>query len=298
MEPARVVSPFDLDQPDAYRAWRDERLARYPGTVDDLVVEVRDPRQLSAAEHQALLERCQRCNMAIYAGPPGPDKTTDKTQVRELGRQFGLERLDHNPGADEDAISSISVQLDAYHREYIPYTNRPIAWHTDGYYNAPDRQIQGMLLHCVQPAQAGGENELLDHELLYIWLRERDPDYVRALMHPEAMLIPANQDADGQESRPARIGPVFSIQPEGHLHMRYTDRTRSIRWRDDPLTREAVACLKELLHTPTPLHFRARLAPGQGLICNNVPHTRGGFDDGPAPRLLYRARYYDRLGGT
>ncbi len=38
--------------------------------------------------------------------------------------------------------------------------------------------------------------------------------------------------------------------------------------------------------------------PGWGLICNNVLHTRTGFADGQPPRLLYRARYYDRLAGT
>jgi hypothetical protein len=33
-----------------------------------------------------------------------------------------------------------------------------------------------------------------------------------------------------------------------------------------------------------------------GIVCNNVLHERGGFvDDANAPRLLYRARYYDRV---
>jgi len=36
-----------------------------------------------------------------------------------------------------------------------------------------------------------------------------------------------------------------------------------------------------------------------GVICNNVLHTRSAFRDDPAhPRLLYRARYYDRIRGT
>jgi hypothetical protein len=33
-----------------------------------------------------------------------------------------------------------------------------------------------------------------------------------------------------------------------------------------------------------------------GLVCNNVLHDRTGFDDDPSrPRLLYRARYLDRI---
>jgi hypothetical protein len=233
--------------------------------------------------------------MAIYAGPTGDDP--DKELVQRLGGQFGLGRLDHNTGADEDAITSLKVQSDPAHRSYIPYSDKPIAWHTDGYYNPPDRQIQGLLLHCVQPAASGGANGLLDHEIAYILVRDQDPDYIRALMHPQAMTIPANL-ADGQLVRQEQTGPVFSVTPAGHLHMRYTDRKRNIVWRNDPLTTRAVACLKEVLHRHTPWHLEGLLQAGWGLISNNVLHTRTGFEDGPAPRLLYRARYYDRLAGS
>ena len=35
---------------------------------------------------------------------------------------------------------------------------------------------------------------------------------------------------------------------------------------------------------------------GMGLVCNNVLHDREGFTDDPAaPRLLYRARFLDRI---
>lgn len=287
-------SPFDLAQPDAFAFWRENKLARYPVRIDDIIVEVQDPRHLTAAENEAIVDRCRRCNMAIYASRTGADP--DKEIPRLLCRQLGLIRLDHNVGADEDAISSLTVQADALHRGYIPYSNRPIAWHTDGYYNAPDRQIHGMALHCVQPAASGGDNDLLDHEIVYILLRDRNPDFTRALMHPRAMTIPANL-VDGKVVRPERSGPVFSVRSDGHLHMRYTDRTRSIVWRDDRVTREAVAFLKEILHGATPWHFNGRLEQGWGLVCNNTLHTRTGFVDGEHPRLLYRARYYDRLAG-
>lgn len=288
-------SPFDLDQEQTYHTWRKVKLADHPKSLEDLVVEVADPRRLSEAEHAAILDRCRRCNMALYAGPTGGDP--DKSIIRELGRRFGLERLDHNTGADEDAITSLKVQSDAYHRGYIPYTDRPIAWHTDGYYNTLDHQIHGLLLHCVHPAASGGENELLDHEILYLALRDANPDYIRALMHPRAMTIPPNV-VDGVETRPEASGPVFSIRPDGRLHMRYTDRKRNIQWRDDELTGQAVTVLKRYLQSPGPWHFRGRLEAGQGLISNNVLHTRTGFEDGERPRLLYRARYYDRIAGT
>ena len=287
-------SPFDLANSDAYARWREHKLAMAPTDLSELIVEIEDPRRLTPAEHAAILERCQRANMAIYVGKTGDDP--DKAIPAKLGAAFGLHRLDHNPGADEDAITSLTVQSDARHRDYIPYSNRPIDWHTDGYYNSPEREIQGLLLHCVHPAAEGGENALLDHEIAYILVRDQSPDYIRALSHPDCMTIPASH-VDGEQVRPAQPGPVFSVKREGHLHMRFTNRARNIVWRDDPLTAEAVACLKESLRTPSPWHFQARLESGWGLIGNNVLHTRTGFSDSGAPRLLYRARYYDRIAG-
>jgi hypothetical protein len=290
-----AASPFALDQPETYARWREDRLARAPTRVEDLVVEVADPRRLTPGEHAAILDRCRRANMALYAGATGADP--DKEIVRTLGARFGLHRLDHNMGADEDAITSLKVQSDAEHREYIPYSNRPIAWHTDGYYNSPEHQIHGLLLHCVQPAERGGANALLDHEIAYILVRDQEPEYICALMHPQAMTIPANL-VEGSVVRPEQPGPVFSVTPAGHLHMRYTDRKRNILWRNDPLTAAALACLREVLYGHTHWHLEGRLEPGWGLVSNNVLHTRTGFDDGAKPRLLYRARYYDRIEGT
>jgi alpha-ketoglutarate-dependent taurine dioxygenase len=259
-----------------------------------LIVEIGDPRQLSTSEHEKLLGLCRKTNMAIWAGLSGHD--ADKAIIRSLGQKFGLEHLDHNMCADNDAITSLTVQSDALRQGYIPYSNRPIAWHTDGYYNRLEQQIHGLLLHCVEPADTGGENDLLDHEIVYLQLREENPDYIRALMHPQAMTIPANV-VEGEELRPARTGPVFAIYPDGHLHMRYTDRSRSIEWLDDALLQEAVARLKQILRTPSPWHFKGKLEAGQGLLCNNVLHTRGAFTDGEHARLLYRARYFDRIAG-
>jgi hypothetical protein len=288
-------SPFDLNNDSVYERWREQKLSRAPRELEQLIVEIDDPRKLSEAEYQALLALCKHANMALYASRAGDDPS--KEIPRALGARFGLHNLDHNPGADDDAITSLTVQEDARHRDFIPYSNRPIAWHSDGYYNAPDKQIRGLLLHCVRPALEGGENRLLDHEVLYILIRDRNPAHIRALMAPDCMTIPAHRVAD-QTLRPEREGPVFSVASDGRLHMRFTQRSRNIRWRSDPGTQAAVACLNELLDSPSPWHFQAKLQSGWGLISNNVLHTRGGFSDDERPRLLYRARYYDRIAQT
>ncbi len=152
-----------------------------------------------------------------------------------------------------------------------------------------------MILHCVRPARRGGENALLDHELAYIALRDISRDHIRALMQPDAMTIPAREDEQGV-AREAQPGPVFSIDAGGRLHMRYTARTRSIEWKADAATRAAVACLEQVLAGAVPWILRVRLDAGMGLVGHNVLHDRAAFvDDASRPRLLYRARFLDRV---
>lgn len=289
-------SPFDLANEAGYAAWRDQKLEDYPASLEDLVVEVRDPRNLTPAEFEAIHARCRKTNMAVYAGPTGSDP--DKDIPRLFGAQFGLTKLDYNMGADDDGVTALKVVDGKWRSGYIPYTNRPIHWHTDGYYNLPERQIHGLLLHCVSAAASGGENAILDQEIAYIHLRDKDPDYIRALMAANVMTIPPNNE-NGEQLRPARSGPVFSVQPGNTLHMRFTARTRSIEWSADPLTQAAISTLADLLVSASPYIYRATLQPGQGLLSNNVLHDRSGFDDDAEhTRQLYRLRYYQRIAGT
>jgi hypothetical protein len=294
----RAGSPFDLDDDRAYRAWRERKLADAPSSIDQLIVEIGDPRRLSAVERDTLTARCRRFNMAIYASGCTDE---NKAIARSVGAQLGLVRLDANSLADDDGISSLEVRGGAGpHGDFIPYTNRPIRWHTDGYYNPPGRSINAMVLHCVRPAMRGGDNRLLDHEIAYILLRDANREHVRALTAPDAMRIPARERSDtATVARGEQPGPVFSLLPGGDLHMRYTHRTKSIGWRDDDATRAAVAALRALLDDGNRYVMRTRLLAGMGLVCNNVLHERSGFDDDPAaPRLLYRARFRDRVAGT
>ncbi|MDD5325826.1 MAG: TauD/TfdA family dioxygenase [Polaromonas sp.] len=287
-------TPFNLDDQAAYKRWRDAKRVSHPRCAQDLVVDVADPRALTDAEQQALLQRCTVANMAIYRSPI---RDPDKDIPRQLARQLGLHRLDGNWLADEDGISQIAVAAPMSNRTaFIPYTNRSIKWHTDGYYHPQSRHIRSMILHCVRAAAAGGENALMDHEMAYIAVREANPDWVRALMAPDVMTIPERRDEDGV-ARAEQAGPVFSVDEfSGALHMRYTARTRSVQWKNDVPTRAAVAFLAQSLEADGPHLFRVRLEPGMGLVCNNVLHDRAGFvDEVQQPRLLYRARYLDRI---
>jgi alpha-ketoglutarate-dependent taurine dioxygenase len=292
-----MQTPFDLDNTDAYLRWRDHKLNNAITDTGDLIIEIKDPRTLAATEHAALLDRCRRSNMVIYATGTAD---ADENMVRLLGLQFGLNSLDANWLAGEQGITRVTVCADDGQRQaYIPYTDRAIKWHTDGYYNPPERQVRGMILHCVQSAGQGGENRLMDHEIAYLMLRDSNVDFIRALSAADAMTIPERADEQGV-ARAAQTGPVFSADPaSGTLHMRYTARTRSIEWKQDETTLAAVAALEQLLASDLPHILRTRLEPGMGLLCNNVLHDRAAFDDNDTdPRLLFRARYHDRIAGT
>jgi alpha-ketoglutarate-dependent taurine dioxygenase len=292
-----MQTPFDLGNTDAYLRWRDRKLNQAITDSSEMIVEIGDPRALTKAEHAALLERCQRSNMVIYACHDVP---VDEQAVQQFGLQFGLASLDANWLAGEQGITRVTVCAeDGLRQAYIPYTDRPIKWHTDGYYNPPERQIRGMILHCVHSAGQGGENRLLDHEIAYLMLRDENPDFIRALSAADAMTIPERTDEQGV-ARAAQTGPVFSVDPEtGALHMRYTARTRSIEWKQDAATLAAVAALEKLLASNLQHIHRLRLEPGMGLLCNNVLHDRAAFDDdASAPRLLYRARYHERIAAS
>jgi alpha-ketoglutarate-dependent taurine dioxygenase len=293
-----TLQPFDLANEAGYQAWRAAKLANYPAAADP-VVRIKDAAALTDQEHAAILERCRKTNLAIYEVTGGGK--TDKPVIRAFGRQFGLVTLDMNLRADEDSITSLRVVEASAGTHYIPYTNRPLNWHTDGYYNRLDEQVRGIVMHCVSASASGGENLFLDPEVAYLLLRDEDPKYIEAFMQPDAMTIPPNVEA-GVELRPAQSGPVFSVTPaSGALHMRYTARTRSIAWKDDAITRRAAGFLAELLASDSVYIVRHRLCARQGVICNNVLHRREAFADDAGSnqeRLLYRARYHERIRGT
>lgn len=294
---AGLASPFDLEAHDRYRRWREAKLA--VAEEAGRIVEIADPSALTASEHAELLKQIRATNSVLYATRDG---VVGKRAVHALARQLGLERLDGNLCADEDTLTSLQVMpAGSRHEGYIPYTNRPLNWHTDGYYNTDQNRIRAMLLHCARPAAQGGESALMDHEMAYILLRDENPDFIVALMQPDAMTIPANVE-NGVHIRPAQTGPVFLVEPDtGNLYMRYTARRRNIEWKQDETTLAAAAFLRALLENDERFVVRHRLQAGQGIVSNNALHNRSGFEDEAEEgegRLIYRGRYYDRVSGT
>jgi len=285
---------FELSNTDAYHHWRQGKLNSYPASVKNLVVTINDFNLLRDNEVEQIHKCLDKFNMVVYSlNTPRPITTRE---LQEFAAKFGLNNIDGNLCSNEDNISTVTVVNEGRHKGYIPYTNKPISWHTDGYYNLPEQTVRSFVLHCLEPAISGGENNLLDPEIIYILLRDENPEFITALMADDVMTIPENVE-NGIKIRDAQTGPVFSVNSDtGKLHCRYTARTRNIEWKDTAIVKQAVLAIKNCLQNETKYIFNYKLKAGQGLLCNNVLHNRTAFeDDDASKRILLRARYYDRI---
>lgn len=290
-----MSNPFELADHTAYEAWRSTKLTHYPANPRDLRVAVSQLDSPSSLELATLMGRIERFNLAIVRTDP---QQITPDAILTFGRRLGLARTDANRFADTRSVSTIAPGVgDDGRADYAPYTSRALSWHTDGYYNAPELQVRAWILFCLRAAAVGGVNTLLDHEIAYILLRDAAPEHIRALSHPETLRIPANT-RNGDVTRAESTGPVFSVR-DGHLHMRYSARTRHVAWRNTPETSAARAALDRLFSDARTYTFGYRLAPGEGLVSNNVLHGRSAFalvsEGAAAQRLLYRVRYLDRI---
>ena len=289
---ASQAKPFSINNAEDYKRWREAKLDGYPEKIEDLMVDIGNPSALAATERKELFSRLNKANIAIYKCTGNP---ATKSDIQVLSGQLGLNHLDGNLCADQDKITSLQVVETGRHKGYIPYSNKQLSWHTDGYYNPVSQTVRAIVMHCAHPAAVGGENMYLDPDILYIHIRDQDPLWIEALMQPDAMIIPANIE-NGKEIRAATKGPVFSVDKNGYLHMRYSARTRNIEWAKNGHIKQATDFITEFLASDSPFIFRYRLNENEGVISNNVLHNRTAFEDDVLhKRLLYRARFYERV---
>ncbi len=296
--PDMPILNMDLDN---YLRWRDGKLGQYLTNPDQCLVEISNPHKLSSPEHKKIWQIISSNNFAIYQYHP--DNPDNFDGYRSICRQLGLDnRIPGTEGfaatvATIEAANSTTTECEG-RAHYIPYTNSKLNWHTDGYYNQDDKCVRSFILHCERAAIKGGQNHLLDHEIVYILLRDKDPELVSSLCHPGCFSIPENVQ-NNKTIRHRFTGPVFSTDPvTGHLYTRYTQRKHHVSWQQDPITTDALASIREILGKDNHWIVKTGLKPGQGLICNNILHRRDAFDDcnvGNNRRKLYRIRFGERI---
>ncbi len=271
-------------------SWRKHKLTSSILSTSNLFVEVKNLSKPTNAELTSIRNRCKRCNFSFYS----TEKPVGTNQIIYFAKALGLHNSEKTiSSGGVNAVAELKVCLDGTRQDYIPYSNRPLNWHTDGYYATNKNPVRSFLLHCVRQASAGGKSSLIDPEIVYIRLRDLDPLYISSLMLEDAMTIPANK-IDGNVLRPQVTGPVFWID-RGTLRMRYTARKRNVFWKKDKTVQSATHALEKILNSDDPQIIVHRMKEGQGLICNNVLHKREGFLDRGASRLMYRARFFDQI---
>jgi len=282
-----------LDNSDEYQYWRDEKLTNTTTELTDCIVEIQNPFKLTPVEKNKLQSLCQKVNFALFQIQP-IDQYDEA--IISINTQLGLKDFDQHLFVKTGGLAHITQSDKKDQGEFIPYTDKNLGWHTDGYYNTIEQRIRAFSLFCVHPALKGGISEWIDPQMIYILLREDNPDVVKALTHPKAMSIPEHR-VDGEVRRATSVGPVFFIDEKTQaLYMRYTQRKKNIEFLDSLEIKQAVAYLDTLLNTTTDYHFKHLIQTGQGLLCNNVLHKRNAFtDDKDNPRLLLRGRYFNRI---
>ncbi len=293
-------SPFSLDENiSTYNKWRAHKLLNTPNysqdNPDSLFINIKNANNPTSSELQKIFTACNNNSLCLYRITKNTND--NKNTVHQLAKKIGLLNLDNNICADSDSLTSITQTSHQGQHEYIPYSNKRLSWHTDGYYNSPERNIHAMLLHCETSAKEGGMSFLMDHEIAYLLLRDENPSFIEALMQDDALTIPANI-LNGEVIRAAQTGPVFSITNNGQLHMRYSARKRNIEWKQSTPILEAVAFLEKILESESPFIIKHTLKAGEGLICKNILHRRTSFvdyNDATKKRLLYRGRYFDSI---
>jgi len=279
---------FDLDTDEDYKKWREEKLSAYPDNVGDLVVELANMTAITSTEKAKIMELVELANMCVYTAGSAQ---LDMNSLLTLGEQLGVsdtDKLTRHSQSDELTDSGILHKA-------IPFTTRHVRWHTDATYYGSDKTIQALFLLCKRPAAEGGSNKVLDNEVMYILLRDKDPDALRILMNNNCFEYknPKTGEINHQLG-----GKVFWVNKNGYLCHRFSFRKIDMAWSEDSEVIAARDILEPLMLEESEYVIEGRLETGMGLISNNVLHTREKLidsDDASKKRLLFRTRFYDRV---
>ena len=263
--------------------WAEEKEKNIPQNSDGILVNIHDINNVKPSEIAKIKETIYKHNSCIYSSKIALKSNTNLLKFVEL---VGMRTYDCN-NIDSNEISTITP-LQNSKINYIPYTDKPLNWHTDGYYDK--KSIFSWLLHCVNPATQGGENYLLDHELVLREYLLRNDD-INNLMAEDALTIPASKDT----SRPEISTYIFSFKNKyKRLHMRFSMRKDNIG--TSAKASPAIIKLREIIEDDCAKYsLTYKLQKNEGIITNNILHGRKAFKDDKVKRKLLRIRSYERL---
>ena len=264
--------------------WSAKKDLNIPSNINDLKVSISDINHVSKTEISQIKQKLTKFNCCIYASGTDLD---DDSKIMRFAQSLGMRTFDsHN--IDDSAISTISANKDENNIRYIPYTNKGLNWHTDGYYDS--KPIFSWLLHCIEPALSGGENFLLDHELA---IREYILKYddIIYLTNNETFSIPTDEVA----KREITSNYVCDMNNEyKKLHMNFSMRKENIivNKNSESAMSKLIKIIKEDCKK---YHLTYKLSKSEGIVSNNILHGRNAFKDGQVMRKILRIRSHERL---
>lgn len=263
--------------------WAEEKEKNIPQNSDGILVNIHDINNVKTSEIAKIKETIYKYNSCIYSSKIALKSNTNLLKFVEL---VGMRTYDCN-NIDSNEISTITP-LQNSKINYIPYTDKPLNWHTDGYYDK--KSIFSWLLHCVNPATQGGENYLLDHELVLREYLLRNDD-INNLMAEDALTIPESK----YTSRSEISTYIFSFKNKyKRLHMRFSMRKDNIG--TSAKASPAIIKLREIIEGNCAKYsLTYKLQKNEGIITNNILHGRKAFKDDKVKRKLLRIRSYERL---
>ena len=263
--------------------WAEEKEKNIPQNSDGILVNIHDINNVKTSEIAKIKETIYKYNSCIYSSKIALKSNTNLLKFVEL---VGMRTYDCN-NIDSNEISTITP-LQNSKINYIPYTDKPLNWHTDGYYDK--KSIFSWLLHCVNPATQGGENYLLDHELVLREYLLRNDD-INNLMAEDALTIPESK----YTSRSEISTYIFSFKNKyKRLHMRFSMRKDNIG--TSAKASPAIIKLREIIEDDCAKYsLTYKLQKNEGIITNNILHGRKAFKDDKVKRKLLRIRSYERL---
>ena len=264
--------------------WSAKKDLDIPSNINDLKVSLCDINHVSKAEILKIKEKLIKYNCCIYVSDTDLD---GNSKIMKFARSLGMRTFDsHN--IDDSSISTITADKTENNMGYIPYTDKGLNWHTDGYYDT--KPIFSWILHCIEPALSGGENFLLDHELA---IREYvlKHDDIMCLMSNETFSIPTDEVA----KRGITSNYICDMNNEyKKLHMNFSMRKENIIYNKD--SKSAMSKLIKIIKEDCKkYHLTYKLSKSEGIVSNNILHGRNAFKDGLVMRKILRIRSHERL---
>ena len=263
--------------------WAAQKENNIPKNINEISVEIKDINRATKNEISKIKSTLDKFNSCLYRSNRDLESNSC---LLDFAKAVGMKTFDCN-NIEANEISTIS-SIKNEKIQYIPYTNKALNWHTDGYYDK--KPLFSWLLHCINPADDGGENYLLDHELA---MREYVLSYddIEVLMNKRAITIPESQGSNRSELSTY----IFSFDNDYEkLHMRFSMRKENIKMSDN--TFAAMSKLTDVIQNNCSKYsINYKLSKNEGILSNNILHGRNSFKDDKVQRKLLRIRSYERL---